>query len=88
MIEEGTPVLSEDSRRLGTVEQIITREGGEIGAFVVKSGMWIFARRRVIPVGWIREIRSGEIRLNVTKQQALIQAEQPTESIGQRPPGR
>ena len=87
-VDRGTPVLSEDSGKLGKVEEVITSDDGSIEAIVVKSGFWLFTRRRVVPVGWIRDIRSDEIRLSVTKRQAILEGAEPTASVAQRPPGR
>ncbi len=88
IVEADMPVLSEDGRKVGKVEEVVTRDDGSIDSIVAKSGMLWFTRRWVIPVGWIREIRPTEVRLSVTKDQVLATAEQPTASIGQRPPGR
>jgi hypothetical protein len=88
MIASGTPVLSAGSRRIGKVDEVVTLDDGTLDAVVTKSGMLWFTHRRVVPAGWIREVRSSEIRLTVPKQKVIIEAEEPTTSIAQRPPGR
>jgi len=87
-IEEGTKVLSVDGQKVGKVEEVITLDDGSLDAIVVKSGILWFTRRRVIPAGWIREVRGGEVRLTVPKQHVLTDAQDPAISIDVRPPGR
>ena len=87
-IQEDTKVLSVDGQKIGKVEEVITLDDGSLDAIVAKSGILWFTRRRVIPAGWIREVRGGEVRLTVPKQQVLTEAQDPSISIDVRPPGR
>ncbi len=87
-IEAGTPVVSRDGDKVGKVDEVMTRDGGAIDAIVVKSGFLWFTRRRIVPIGWIGEIQTDRVVLNVAKDQVHREARQPTTSIAQRPPGR
>jgi uncharacterized protein YrrD len=87
MVDEGTPVITVDGRRFGKVDEIVTLDDGRIDAIVVRRG-WIFRRRRVIPVGWIREIGPHEIVLTVDFDRVKTEAGKPTMSIAQQAPGR
>lgn len=88
IIGRDMPVFGEAGRKVGKVEEVVTSDDGSLEAIVAKSGILWFARRRVIPAGWIREIRPTELRLSVTKDHVASTADRPITSIGQRPPGR
>jgi uncharacterized protein YrrD len=86
IVEAGLPVRGEGGRKVGKVEEVVTRADGSIDAFVAKSGLLWWARRRVIPAGWVREIRPTEIRLSVTKHQVAATAGEPSGTIEREPP--
>jgi len=67
VISEGTQVLSLDDDHLGDVEKVITNDQRQITHFVISKGI-IFTSERLIPIGWVRQITDGLIRLHVPNE--------------------
>jgi hypothetical protein len=80
-------VITIDGRRFGKVDEVVTLDDGSVDAIVARRG-WIFSRRRVIPAGWIRDIRPTEIVLTVDFDRVKDEARPPMISIAERSPGR
>ncbi|CAN5521365.1 hypothetical protein BH23CHL2_BH23CHL2_07710 [soil metagenome] len=56
-IRKGMPVRGSQGAKLGVVDEVTTDAvSGQPTAFVVKSGFWILAKRKILNVDMIRQI--------------------------------
>lgn len=69
MIKSGTDVVGSDGDKVGTVDQVLYNEDGELTGFVVKAG-FLFHHDVQIPANWIDTVTSDKVRLNVTSDEA------------------
>jgi uncharacterized protein YrrD len=64
VLDRGTDVLAADDRKIGTIDEIIFDERGDITGFVIRSGFFTH-RDLTVPVERIDAITHRYVRLNV-----------------------
>ncbi len=73
VIGEGTDVVGRDGDKVGTVDEVIYDEDGNVAGFVVKAGT-LFHHDVRIPADWVEAVTSDTVRLRVTADEAERQA--------------
>lgn len=64
-LKEGARVFSDNDEHVGDVTRVFTElPNNRMTHFLMSEGI-IFKEKKLIPVGWIREIKAGEIYLGV-----------------------
>jgi uncharacterized protein YrrD len=72
VLDRGTDVLASDDRKIGTVDEIIFDERGDITAFVIKAGF--FTHQDItVPVERVDAITHRYVRLNVMPDEIGIE---------------
>ncbi len=67
-LKVGSPVVSADDERVGSVEHIFTEASSEkVTHFIISQGL-LLKTRRSIPIEWVRLITDDEVILNVPTQ--------------------
>lgn len=69
VVSSGTDVIGRDGEKIGTVDELVYDENGQITGLVVKAGM-IFSDDVRIPARWIDTISGEAIQLSVTADEA------------------
>lgn len=64
-IDIGTPVIGEQGRRVGKVEQVNAADDGSVRSITARRGILWFTRRVIIPIGRIATISGDAIRLTI-----------------------
>lgn len=67
VVREGTKVFTLEDEHAGDVEKIFTDNQGKITHILLSKG-FLFKTERLIPVGWVRQLRDDEIKLYVRSE--------------------
>lgn len=69
LIDEGTSVVDRNGDKIGTVDEIVYDEDGNVVGFVVKAG-FIFHHDVRIPADWVESVTTDSVQLTMTAEEA------------------
>jgi sporulation protein YlmC with PRC-barrel domain len=85
VIEPGSPVLTSDGRRLGSVQEVVTSDDGTIDGFIAESGVLWWKKHWLIPAAWVRDVSSEAVHLTATDEQVRRNAGKHPSWMGRSP---
>lgn len=69
LIDAGTDVIDRSGEKVGTVDEVVYNEDGELTEFVVKAGL-LFHHDVHVPADWVESITADSVQLRVTAEEA------------------
>lgn len=69
MIGKGTDVVGSDGSKVGTVDEVLFAQNGDLEGFIVKAG-FLFKHDVQVPMEWVADTGHEQIRLSVSADDA------------------
>ncbi|MDI3340651.1 MAG: PRC-barrel domain-containing protein [Sphaerobacter sp.] len=69
IVDEGTHVVDRDGNEIGTVDEIVYDEDGNVAGFVVRAG-FLFHHDVQVPAAWVESVTTDRVQLRVTAEEA------------------